>query len=119
MTRSTGIRITSFAQARKMLAAEKLSEAVKKPAILTLAQVRTDLSGCKLVGWSTFNSAATTTSPFNLPPSASFGAALKKLDCPLCNGRVPTQQGKETGPQRLADHLARDSREEVSACGLS
>ena len=43
MARPTGIPITTFAQARKMRAAERLSEAVKKPAILTLAQVQAGL----------------------------------------------------------------------------
>ena len=40
MIRPKGISIISFALAQKMRAAEKLSEAVKKPAILTVAQVK-------------------------------------------------------------------------------
>ena len=43
MIRPTGIPITTFAQAREMRAAEKLSEAFKKPAILTVAQVQAGL----------------------------------------------------------------------------
>ena len=84
MTRPTGIRITSFAQARKMLAAEKLSEAVKKPAILTLAQVQDGLERLQASRVVYVQFCGDNDKSVRLATVSQLRGAVKKLDWPLC-----------------------------------